>query len=462
MLEAKNAVFMIGERKDVVLKTVARIRMKKGFQSLLVLTHQPSIRRDPAFYDPVIAELRLHEASSLSSKLQYRRLKAKTLTVLVLDSEYFLIRECVKTLEKLGHKVVTVPVKKDGVVETMLVRVATEKPDFLLSVNHLGFDQEGKLAELLEAMRLPFAVWYVDSPTFIIKTSKSNVSSYCAMFVWDRGYLEPMRGCGFERVYHLPLATDPSVFRPMPKSQIPATFRGGVSFVGNSMVEAVEDWFCRFPRDWKTDAIGRLAVRFQIEDHRLLMEEILEAVAEKHGLRSRFEDPVHDLSFQAALVWQATLEYRKSLVEALESLDIRIYGDPGWHRILDGRVKILPAVNYYRDLPRVFNGTCVNVNATSFQMSSTVNQRVFDTASCGAFLITDHQPEIEMLFDREREIVCYENFSQARDQVAYYLKNGSERRHIARQARRRVLADHTYSHRLEVMISVMREEFGSV
>ncbi|MBW2122461.1 MAG: glycosyltransferase, partial [Deltaproteobacteria bacterium] len=313
----------------------------------------------------------------------------------------------------------------------------------------------------LGALRLPYAVWYVDSPTFIIKDFRRNISSYCALFVWDRSYLERMRQFGFDHACYLPLATDPSVFRPIVPSAVPARFRGAVSFVGNSMKEAVDEWSRRFPHSERTEAVSRLAVAFQISHPHVSMETILETVGREQGLRVEFEDPVHYLNFQASLVWRATLEFRKRLVESLETLGIRIFGDRGWRQILDGKVKISPPVSYYRDLPLVFNGTEVNINATSFQMNSAVNQRVFDAASCGAFLVTDYRPDMDILFDRKREAVCYGDPAEARDQVAYYLKHEGERMKIAERARQRILEEHTYCHRIRELIDVMREKFGS-
>jgi spore maturation protein CgeB len=367
----------------------------------------------------------------------------------------------VKTLKRLGHRVVPVSISQGQLVETILSHVVKERPDFLLSVNHLGFDEDGKLAQLLEAVKLPFAVWYVDSPTIIIKNFTENISPNCVLFLWDRSYIEPMKKYGFGKTHFLPLATDPSIFKPIRRNRIPQCFREQVSFVGNSMVEAVENWFSRLPRDSTTEAITRFAVPLQIANHPVPIKEILETIAKKHGLRPEFKDPVDHLNLQAALVWKATMEYRKTLVESLGPFAIRIYGDPGWHQILNGTIKISPPINYYTDLPMIFNGTDVNINATSFQMNSAVNQRVFDAASCGALLLTDHQPDMDTLFDLPREAVCYEEATQAQDQVAYYLKNEKDRRRIAERARRRVLAEHTYVHRLQRMISLMRDEFGS-
>jgi spore maturation protein CgeB len=461
LLNKADVHLLVGEESDQILKSITRIRMNKGFQNLTIIPHGPSTRRDPDFYRPLIDQLRQMETSPFRVGWGSRSFAKDHLTILLLDSNYFLVRECVKALKRLGHRVIRLSISEGHLVERILSRVAQNRPDFLLSVNHLGFDEEGKLTELLGNLNLPFAVWYVDSPTFVILNFRKNVSPDCVLFVWDRTYLDPMKACGFQKVHFLPLATDPSIFKPVRRSTVPPHFQGPVSFVGNSMVEAVDDWFARFPRSETTESITRLAIPLQIKNHQQSMEQVLKQIAREHGRQPRFGDPVHHLYLQAALVWKATLQYRRDLLERLQPFDIRVFGDQGWHQILNGGVKILPPVNYHRELPLVFNGTDVNVNATSFQMVSAVNQRVFDTAACGAFLVTDHQPDMDELFDRTRETVCYDDPAEAKEQVAYYLKHPRVRCEIAQRARDRVLGEHTYVHRLTKMIAVMKHEFGS-
>jgi spore maturation protein CgeB len=226
------------------------------------------------------------------------------------------------------------------------------------------------------------------------------------------------------------------------------------------MVEAVRDWFGRFPGSPAIEAVSHLAVPLQIENRRLTMGEVLDRVEKMHGLHAKLEDPLEKLDFQAALVWKTTLEYRRHLIKNLGPLGIRVFGDEGWRQILNGSVRLSPPVDYYRELPLVFNGSDVNFNATSLQMNLAVNQRVFDVAACGALLVTDYQPDMDELFDPEKEAVCYRDHAQALSQVRDYLRHPRERRQIAERSIRRVLGEHTYVHRLGRMIEAMRKEFG--
>ena len=71
--------------------------------------------------------------------------------------------------------------------------------------------------------------------------------------------------------------------------------------------------------------------------------------------------------------------------------------------------------------------------------------RVFEAAGAGACLITDAWPGIEMFF----EPVCEMLVAASGDEVVKHLRSltPSAAQQIGRAALRRVLAEHTYSHR---------------
>jgi spore maturation protein CgeB len=367
----------------------------------------------------------------------------------MLDTGYLTVADCIRGFEKSGHRVYTIS-PGEGFIKRLLTLLVEVKPDFLMAVNHLGFDEEGKLTELLADLKFPFAIWYVDSPTYVLKDDPRNVSDYCALFCWDSCYLDRIAGMGYFSPTHLPLATDPDIF-------IPLGGRSGIfpeiplSFVGNSMKFATETW-----REKISPAVyGKFknaAVSRQLESRHLSMGEIL---LELGGDK---ENKGFDL--EASFVWEATKEYRLRLVEALIPLGMTVYGDEGWHEFISDPRCVKPPVDYYEELPRLFNATAVNFNATSLQMKRAVNQRVFDVAACGAFLLTDRMPDLENFFEIGTEAVCYETEEEAVELARYYLGRRGEREKIAGAARKRVLAEHTYTQRMSALIDVMRGRFG--
>lgn len=382
--------------------------------------------------------------------LDYPKLKEPPYRVVILDSGYHTVRECRKGLERLGHSVFTIAPGPDF-IKRLLNLFVEVRPDFLLAVNHLGFDEEGKLTELLTELKIPFASWYVDSPTYILYDGGANCSPWCAIFSWERSYLKPVEEMGFRSPVFLPLATDPEVFCPSP-ARSGGRFASPVSFVGESMESNRKKWEKKVPARTgkKIDAV---TCDILLNDRKGEILDQFPSLAEHaESRRSR-------LDMEAAIIWKTTQDYRARLAEALMPLGLIIYGDPGWKRLIGKKGTLRPKVDYFRELPDVYRGTVVNVNCTSFQMKTAVNQRVFDVPACGGFLLSDYQEDMERFFEVGKEAVCFKDVEEAASLAAFYLGNEGERKKITEAARRRVLAEHTYEKRMAELVAVMRERF---
>ncbi len=122
---------------------------------------------------------------------------------------------------------------------------------------------------------------------------------------------------------------------------------------------------------------------------------------------------------------------------------------------------------------RIFNATKVNLNLHSSAwcdgvdpQGDFVNPRTFEIAACGGFQVVDRRALLPEVFENEREIVVADSIEEMRALTLHYLDRPEERREIAAAARRRVLAEHTYLHRMAdlvaALVSLEPERFASV
>lgn len=81
-----------------------------------------------------------------------------------------------------------------------------------------------------------------------------------------------------------------------------------------------------------------------------------------------------------------------------------------------------------------------------------VNPRTFEIASCGAFQIADQRGELADLFVPGDEIAVIRTPEEIPQVIQYYLSHEHERQEMAERARARVLAEHTYVHRMEAAL----------
>jgi len=102
---------------------------------------------------------------------------------------------------------------------------------------------------------------------------------------------------------------------------------------------------------------------------------------------------------------------------------------------------------------KIYNASSILLNLQHPQMFHAVNSKAFEIAASGGFQLFQHSGDLLGLFEKDTELVCFTDTQDLRDKITYYLDKPLERAQIALKARIRVLSEHTFSHRLEFILS---------
>ena len=430
-----------------------------GF-SALHLSLQPVQRR---LHPDYVAAL----AAALSGPPVSPRFAAALPRVLCLTSKLFLLGEVVAACARLGapcrYLETGETLDRDAFVALVREAVGAFRPDFVLTVNHLGVDRQGVLLELVESLRLPLASWFVDSPELILPLYRPAANRETVLFTWDIDSIPPLLAAGFPQVHYLPLAADETRFCPRPLLPADHPWRARVSFVGNSMVRKTAlRLAAAAPPPELAAAFGELADSFGACRTRTVAAHLAEARPDLAPALAGL-GPERGLAFETAVIWEATRRYRNARVHKLMPWRPLLVGDPGWNETFPGQGRdwrYLPELAYYDQLPDFYPLSEINFNATSQQMKGAVNQRVFDVPACRAFLLTDARGQMERLFEPGREVAVYDDPQEIPELVARYLADARARERLAAAGHRRLLAEHTYPRRMEQLFAVMRAVFG--
>ncbi len=394
----------------------------------------------------------------LSDQWHYKKFSQDSTRILFIDSSYVLTKECLTAIQNTGNYYKYIHIDKDQLdfevfLKQLLNDIAQFKPDFILTINHLGFDQEGWLTELLTQIEMPFVSWFVDSPNVILSTFKSNVSNFCNLFLWDMDYEDDIRNQGYTNIDYLPLATSKEIF--FEKDSVK---KYDVSFVGSSMVYAINKNLKSFVhRPDLLQLLEKTVLIFLTLKTRDVNQAIM--ILKNQGIPFIFEDQDQRDDFEAAVLWRSTQIYRLGGLLKLKGFNTTISGDPNWDRLLPVGFKIIRERWYYDNLCDFYNQSRINFNMTSKQMKNAVNQRVFDVPACGQFLITDYKPQLEEVYNINSEVICFNNIEEIPELVNYYLKNEKLRTEISIKAQEKVLAYHTYENRIHKMINIMKKRY---
>lgn len=380
--------------------------------------------------------------SKIKEQLSYSKFKNDSLRILIPGKKYHLQRESQRALEALGHQVfyLEVPETAGELVRKLIEAFIQFKPDMLLTINHIGFDAAGTIGQILEEIELPVAAWYVDSPEFVLGAQGLPAKSVTTLFMWERNLIPKLKAMGIEDIYYLPLASDVSVFKPRGLNSA-----RNLCFVGDSMTKAQKKWNARIAEPHKQ--IVQTLTTALIDDRNVNSRELIQNIEPSLTMQE-----VADIL--GAGTWQATAQYRNGLLRSFDSPELTIYGDSHWPNLMP-LSEFLGSVRYGEALSQVYEQSRINLNATSLQMGSAVNQRVFDVPASGGFILTDAQPDALEHFEHGKEIITYGSENELKDKANYYLKNEKARQAIIEAGHRKVLAAHTYHHRLAELVKQM-------
>ncbi|HEX04955.1 MAG TPA: hypothetical protein ENH10_07360, partial [Bacteroidetes bacterium] len=337
---------------------------------------------------------------SLYDRFRRPRFRSERLTVILLESDYYLQCEIRAALLRMGHRVMSIRYLESGnVIEQLLL--ASMEADLLITVNHLGFDEDGELAALLEKIELPYVSWFADRPQYILLDHNAAAGEMAHLFTWERLTIPELIGYGFERVEYLPLATDETAFASHSTKNEPLR---GPCWVANSMVEPVIEWERRANVRSAHQPVLSMAIEDLLDARCDPWDALNEAIKQYPVLT---QDWTHGdkLRMATLVAFRATREDRKRIVQICQPLGLEITGDEGWMELFPD-LKLNEPIHYGPELAAYYANS-IQLNSTSYQMPSSVNQRVFDVPCAGGILLTDEQSDIHELFDSETECITY-------------------------------------------------------
>ena len=463
--------WICAEQPEKALRELTEWQLQNHGLALYPIALSFYLRLDRDYYGRINEAAKASLKADFWGKVQYPKFTNNNPRIMLLTSKYFLIGEILAACKRLGveHRLVQLSgteSDKEDFVQRLLTEVMEFKPDFVFTINHLGVDREGILIDLLKRLSLPLCSWFVDNPHLVLNAFNQVVSPETIILTWDTDNVASLREIGFKEVHYLPLGVDVERFAP-PTSAAPANhpWRSRVSFVGNSMVYKVVTAMRRsgikggLVRNYR-----EVAADFAAHDERSVGKFVQEHYPDIYNEIMLRPNSAEDLlNYEVFLTWEATRQYRMGCVESILPFKPLIAGDKGW-KLLFGKSEYLwryhEELNYYADIPNFYPLSDINFNCTSKQMKGAVNQRVFDVPATGAFIITDWREQMEQLFVPEHEIICYNEPAEAGELVRYYLDKPVERTKIALAARKRILAEHTYDHRLRTVLALMKNIVG--
>jgi hypothetical protein len=146
--------------------------------------------------------------------------------------------------------------------------------------------------------------------------------------------------------------------------------------------------------------------------------------------------------------------FRRALLETLKGLPVAIFGDAGWKRhggFVAACYRGGPVDSDRANVIYASGAIALNFHHPQFRRGTSL--RTFALCCSGAFQIVDWREGLDRWLTPGVELETFRTPAELRSLAERYLADHAGRKRIAAAGRARVLAEHTYRHRLQSMLN---------
>ena len=312
------------------------------------------------------------------------------------------------------------------------------------------------LAQACYDNNLKYISWSCDNPLNI--TYGENTLAYPTnyAFMFDKLQVAAYKKKGFDTVYHLPLAVNTvrlDLVKRKPEEI--AAYESEISFVGMLHKSSLSEQMKNFSPYHQGYLKAVLAAQSKVYGCFFLpetltgqyMTEINEQLLSK-GLNPLFPNM---LSFSLAM--QITNTERLTLLGELSKRhQLKFYSTESSELLPD--VIPMGPLNYWFQMPQMFQSSKINLNITLKAMESGIPLRCLDIMGCRSFLLSNYQPELDEYFGENHGVVMYHSIEDAIEKADFYLKHDDLRQKIIDTGYEIVTENFDYQKQLKTIWSI--------
>lgn len=352
--------------------------------------------------------------------------------------------DAIEALKELDQFVVTIDlreVRKDVLPQSIDGVIKRFKPNFIFTTNSVGL-----IPGLFDELKIPYASWWTIDPANL----KPRPSPFYSIFIIDKTRLAELKEEGYENVYYLPFGANPERFISFPLTDEDIQKYGcDVSFAGacNFSMGYLENKEY-FDRLFGGEEVVNSLIDDQIRNPTRPIKESYEGITGKTASAELLVD-------LRRIEYEAMRLYRIDMVRSLNGFGVNVYGDDGWKETVGSGIQYGGYLGG-EEMAKLYNASKINLSIQIGTMKGSLNKRTFDIPAAGGFVLGSFRQALLWHFEEGKEVVYFKEKEELKELISYYLDHQDERAAIAQRAQRRILAEHTYRHRMVELLSALQ------
>lgn len=371
------------------------------------------------------------------------------LTLVNISTQYDVMhsfRESVAKALEAAHVTVSKAALHEMNSKDFVLQMYRSPPDCTFAFNGPRRLKSGKV--LAEELGLPHVAWLVDAAHFSREFAQFPEH---ILITPDQKSAVLMREWGAKHAYFLPHAADPLPAEiPIAQRRYPLVFLGTMA----DPESYITQWKSKYPSHL-VDFLIETAEK-TLADPDVCYQDLLQINAFFQGEDQ--DELIQDFDVYMRMVG------RIRLLRQLSGLPVHLFGNVigdtkrSIEEIIGGDVSALtvhPSVNFKEAL-EIMQDAKIVLNASPM-FKTGAHERIFYAPSAGAVLLTNETPWIRSHFKIPEEALTYRFSDSLKEPLKNLLENPDQLQAIADAGRKKVLAEHTWNHRIRSLLEIMNQ-----
>lgn len=395
------------------------------------------------------------------------------MNILIFENYNFGIKDAEECFQNKGHRYTTISseaycdrinIEFDKLFEESFEKgISGQSIDCVFTFNYSPIISNNCLKR-----DIPYIAFVYDNPQ--IQLYSYTVINRCNyIFIFDKEQYKQLKEGGVDTVYYAPLPVNMNRIKRMfdSKKKIVSKFEADISFVGSlynekyNLYERMYNNLSDYTKGYLDAIMGaqrNVYGYFFLEN--LLDDVITKELQEAYPIRNN-KDGIETAQYVYANYFLARKMAYDERIEILKRIEtqfgkcrkVKLYTPQKTPELK--KINNMGCIDYYSEMPYVFNESKINLNITLRSIKSGIPLRAMDICGAGGFLLSNYQADFYDFFTPGEDIVLYESIDDMLSKCKYYLTHDSERERIAKNGRARIEEAHTYDIRFEEIFNMV-------
>lgn len=386
------------------------------------------------------------------------------MNILLYDMASYIQPDLIYYLERAGHHCKNVIYKcshqeDDDFFEYKFAQLIDQSHyDLVMSTNFFPI-----VARLCYKRNIKYVSWSYDSPINDALVKNYNYPTNYT-FLFDRREAETIRADGIDNVFHQPLAVNTDRLDRLALTREERDFfKCDVSFVGqlyNNYSSLVMNALPDYLNGYLESIIQSQSVLYGTNlIKQMVTEDLTKDVVSNLDPVTFNLDSFNTKSISHMLLVEVTRRERIEIFSQLmKSLKFTLYTNRDIPEELKG-IKMPGSVDYYKEMPKAFKGSTINLNITLRSIESGIPLRALDIMGSHGLLLSNWQEELVEYFPNEEYCITYSSTDEAIEKCKYYSRHPEIAARIADAGYEKIRTDFNYPKQLSSMFEIAGIDF---